>query len=92
MSNPLSKLHVLGTSAESQEVSLDVERSVLLLEEVLGNIVIVAPGGAVVVNSEARGDRGRTGHGCRLESVSSRGRSLARSAVVVVVVVVVHLG
>ena len=80
MSQPLSKLDIFRTGTESQEVTPDIERGVLLLEEVLGGIGVVR---GEVVHGETISERWRVGHGTSLGGLGSLRRTLGRVVLVV---------
>jgi hypothetical protein len=86
MSQPFSKLHVLRTSTQGQEITLYIQRGILLLEKVLGGVRVVRCG-AVHARRKRWGVRSRS-HLNRL-----RGRRLSRISVVhlrsVVIVILV---
>lgn len=69
MSQPLAKLHVLRTGTQGQEVTPNVQRSVLLLEEVFRGIGVIC---GETFNGQAVGQRGRARHGA-LGRLSLRG-------------------
>jgi hypothetical protein len=83
---PFSQFHIFWASAQGQKVTLDIERSVLLLKEVLRSVRVVDGGGlnSGVVRRE----------GLRIWDVAVRalrGRRLARASVVHLVGVVIVL-
>lgn len=61
MSQPLSQLDIFGTGTQGQEVSLHIQRGVLLLEEILGRVIVLVDGRGAV-HREGRVDGGGMGH------------------------------
>lgn len=95
MGDPFSKFNVLGARAQRQEVTLDVERGIFLLKEVLHGFNLLLRDIDTVVRQRKPRRAGRilgggseigNGTGCR----SSRG--VITAVVVVVIVVVVLVG
>lgn len=69
MSQPFAKLHILRTSTQGQEVTPDIQRGVLLLEEVLGGIRVIC---TEAFHGQTVGQRGRVRQ-CALGDWSLRG-------------------
>lgn len=78
---PFSQLHVLRAGTQGQEVSPHVQRSILLLEEILRSVGVVDTG---AINGLTRGEGRRVGNGSRPLG-SWRGRSLGWASVLLVV-------